>query len=890
MIDEILQSSSLDKCLKSLDKRNFFYPGAKILGKLLRTLLWKYKETDFNIYAIGQSHLDAAWLWRRRDTIRKNNVTFSNALKHMADYPFFTFTCSSPQYFEWMEKYFPEKFEKIKERVKEGRLELVGGMWIEPDLNVTSGESLVRQRLYGQRYYLEKFGKISDIEWISDSFGYPWALPQIAAKSGARYFYTNKMSWNSVTRFPFIIFYWQSPDGSKILTYSMPYSLNLVMSKPGMAEFKQYTRTLENVEQQRVFNYESKYEEIDKRRTGDYIHDLGFIYGMGDGGGGPLRLEIIYLKEFLRHKQIKGFSTMHAYFEKLEQHKETYPIWNDEMYLEIHQGTYTAQVWLKELNRKTEFDFYNLELMASLSSLFGWQYPAEKIRKLWKLFLFNQFHDILPGSAIPAVYQDTRNDFKKISAVSTRIKQSALEALLPQINIPAKGLIVFNNQSWKHDALIELDKSQKSIIKDKNGTEIPSQITENKQIFIAKDMPSLGYTFFSIESAAELPSYGTDLSAHEEEKVMEIENAFLKVRISKKSGSVLSIYHKTLEKEILTAPGNKLLIYKEKLPSMNPAWNINPNYNQTLLKLDEAVTVVLKEMGPVRILVEVQRKSLKPSILIIQQICLLSNLDRIDFKLVLKYHVNSTIVKLAFPLNVETDKINCEMAFGVITRTTKPQTRARQAQWEIPAHKWVDISQNDYGVSLINKSRYGFDAHYHTKYKNIVRMTIGRIPIYPHAGNPLFSILPTRTWHEQAEYSVDYSLYIHKNDWKTAKPFLLANEFNNPPIQIPVDKSEGQLPAEFEFLQLQPTNVLLSALKLPEDHPQKALVLRVYETTGKATNAEIIFSQILSLTAVSETDLLELNPKKCKFEKNSFSFPINPFEIKTFLITCNRST
>ena len=207
MLDQILNSSFLDKFLKFLDKHNFFYPGAKILGNILRSFLWKFQEDDYNIYAIGQSHLDAAWLWRRLRTIQKNNVTFSNALQHMEDYPFFTFSCSSPQYFEWMEKYFPEKFEIIKQRVKEGRLEIVGGMWIEPDLNCISGESMVHQRLYGQRYYLEKFGKMSEIGWLSDTFGYVWTLPQIITKSGSKFFYTNKLNWNKETKFPFFIFY-----------------------------------------------------------------------------------------------------------------------------------------------------------------------------------------------------------------------------------------------------------------------------------------------------------------------------------------------------------------------------------------------------------------------------------------------------------------------------------------------------------------------------------------------------------------------------------------------------------------------------------------------------------------------------------------------------------
>ncbi|NVM53388.1 MAG: alpha-mannosidase [Candidatus Helarchaeota archaeon] len=892
MLDDLLQSHFLDRTLKFLDKRNFFYPGAKIIIKILRTFLWKYKETDYNIYAIGQSHLDAAWLWRRLDTIRKNNVTFSNALKHMDDYPFFKFSCSSPQYFEWMETYFPEKFEKIKQRVKEGRLEIVGGMWIEPDVNCTSGESLVRQRLYGQRYYLEKFGKMSEIGWLSDSFGYTWTLPQILAKSGAKFFYTNKLNWNKETDFPFFLFHWQSPDGSKVLSLNMPYSLNIIVNKPGIGEFKEFTKFLENNQKEHVFNYRSDYEAISKRRTSEYIHDLPFIFGLGDGGGGPLRIEIIYLKDFVRHKQIIGFITMRDYLKKIEKYEDRLPIWNDELYLETHRGTYTSQVWLKVLNRKTEFDLYNLEAISSLTTLFRWQYPAEKLKRMWKLLLFNQFHDILPGSSIPEVYEDTRNDFKKIEQARAQIQRSAIEFLTKKITIPENGLLIINTHSWQRDSLIELNNSQNFITKDRSGNEIPSQIIDNKQIFIAKNIPSIGYTFFSLTNTETLPEYETDLIAHEAENAIRLENSFLKVEINKKSGSISSVYHKHLNKEVLTAPGNKVQIFKERLQiSLLPiieqsnAWNIDPSYNKRLIKLKEEIKVELKESGPVRLLVEVQRRSEKPPILIVQQIILLADTDRIDFKLYLKYHIKSSIVKLTFPLDVDTEKIHCEIPFGVITRSTKPKTPAQKAQWEIPAHKWVDISQEDFGVTLINKSRYGFDAYLHPKYKNLIRMTILRKPLYPRAGDPLESIIPSRRkWHEQSEFSVDYSLYIHKGDWRLAESYLLANEFNNPPTQIPVNKNAGILPEEFEFLRVEPTNVIASALKPPEDMQDQALVIRVFETAGKEADAKIIFSNLISIENGFETDLLELNPQAVKSEQNSLKFKINPFEIKTFLI------
>jgi alpha-mannosidase len=256
----------------------------------------------------------------------------------------------------------------------------------------------------------------------------------------------------------------------------------------------------------------------------------------------------------------------------------------------------------------------------------------------------------------------------------------------------------------------------------------------------------------------------------------------------------------------------------------------------------------------------------------------------------LNYQIKSSIVKLAFPLNVDTQKINCEIPFGVITRNTKPKNFAQKARWEMSAQKWVDVSQEDFGATLINKSRYGFDARYHPTYKSVVRMTILRVPLYPRAGTPLESFLPhKKRWHEQTEFSVDYSLHIHKGDWKNAKSFLLAHEFNNPPIQIPVSQNTGSLPEEFEFLKVEPTNVLLSALKLPEDQQDRSFVLRVFETVGARTDVEITFPESISIESAAETDLLELNPETFLTEKNSLKVDISPFEIKTFLIKLQSS-
>ncbi|MHA1266149.1 MAG: alpha-mannosidase [Candidatus Helarchaeota archaeon] len=880
MLDEILQNTTLDKIIQTFEKKNWLYFITPLIGTMIHKF-WNFKKGDYTIYAIGQSHLDAAWLWRRKDTIRKNFITFSNALRHIADYPIFTFSCSSPQYFKWMETYFPEKFELIKQRVKEGRLELVGGMWIEPDLNIPSGESLARQRLYGQRYYLEKFGKLSVIGWCSDTFGYPWTLPQILAKSGARYFYTNKMSWNDLTKHPFVIFHWQSPDGSQVLTYSFPYTLNLVIQEPNIKHWKQYASFLDT--ETKVFNYEIDFEHIKKMRSHKYVHDLGFVYGLGDGGGGPLRIEIAILKEFYRHKELK-FCTMLDYFRRLERAKEAYPIWNDELYLEFHRGCYTSQVWLKVLNRKSEFLLYNLEFLSNIACLYGYSYPIDTITRLWKILLFNQFHDILPGSSIPQVYEDTRNDFQRLERVSARLLSEALNMLLKQISTPANGLLLFNSHPWHRAEVISAKINTPAIVKDAAGTEIISQASEEALLFHVKDIPSCGYLVLSIAPVETMPVYNSDLQVKETSTTIILENAYLRVQIDKKTGYVSSIFHKHLKKEALSTSGNRIQIYNERKGLEYPAWNISKYYSKNPLLVEEEVTVSIKESGPVRAIVEVQRISSSLSYKILQQVILLTNTDHVDFKLYLKYHLKSTIVKLAFPLNVESNKISCEIPFGVIKRATKPKTKSQAAMWEIPAQKWVDVSENDFGITLINKTRYGFDARYHPKFKNVVRMTILRVPRYPRAGNPIMSLIPTRNYHEQTEFEVEYSLYIHQGNWSDARSHQLACDFNNPPIQIHTTKNDGPLSAQFEFFSITPHNVLLSAFKRSEDDPIHSFVLRLYEIAGRESTCEVKFAPLFSIDSAFETNLLELTPQKIQSKEHSLHFSIKPYEIKTLLV------
>jgi alpha-mannosidase len=604
-IMDLLNNKTINKIGKWMEKNNMFYVPAKVGWKVISLLVGGFNNKAHDIYMIGQSHLDACWVWDWKSTVRKNYNTFSQALEHLEDYPFYTFSCSSPQYYYWMERYYPDKFKKIKEWVDKGRIELVGGMWIEPDLNLVSGESLARQRLYGQRYYLEKFGKISKIGWLSDTFGYCWTLPQILKKSGSDYFYTNKMQWNDTNKWPFVLFYWMGPDGSKVMTYTYSYTVNLLFQDPNLGDFTKMSRFFENPG---TFSYKDDFRKIKKLKTKEPLEEFGFVYGIGDGGGGPVRSEVIFFKELLRDGIVKNFITMGQYFRILEKYKDQIPVWNDEMYLEQHRGCYTSHSWLKVANRNAEQLLYKTEILLTLASKFGLNYPRKKIENLYKRLLFNQFHDILPGSAIPKVYEDTKHDFEVINKGCEDLMDSSFNTILNKLE--TKGnLILFNPLNWSRNDIIKVTHPKKFLIKDMNKKYLITQkIKDDEYIFISPEIPPIGFLDLNIEDTEEKLEFQSDLKIVDEKNEILMENKFIKLIINKETGNIRSLYHKKLKKEILSGEGNEIQVFKEKFGFVGfTAWNIDKNYKNRPTEISlESVSIA--EEGPMRIVAAVKKR------------------------------------------------------------------------------------------------------------------------------------------------------------------------------------------------------------------------------------------------------------------------------------------
>jgi len=558
-------------------------------------------------YLVGHAHIDAAWRWRREETLRVCYDTFSSVLRLMDSYPDFRFAQGSAQYYEWMEEHYPSLFAKIKERIREGRWEVVGGMWVEPDCNLPSGESLVRQLLHGKRYFKEKLGVDVQVAWLPDTFGFPWTLPQLLVKAGIRYFLTAKLNYKASLPFPYNLFWWVAPDGSRVLAC------------------------------QTVGGYDEREEDLTpealgkkllqlRRRHG--IDELLVVYGRGDHGGGPTEemLERAHRLSRERRSPRVVFSTAEGYFKRLEQmthssHKGL-PQVEEELYLKTHRGTYTTQAKVKWNNRRAEHLLEAAEKFSAIAgALGGYTYPREGLHRAWRKLLFNQFHDILAGSSIPQVYEDSERDFREIFALGEGALKEALKAIARSVDTRAGGdgggeghpipILVFNPLSWERTGPVELDLGQipssqgqgriELKILDSDGRELPFQLTDDRKlIFVAEGVPPLGYKLFRAVPAGSKGKgsnpAASSLEAREDGEEIVLENEFLRVVIDRASGLLLSLYDKWGGREVLEGKGNLLQIYEDG-PSIDDAWDINLG---RLTELDRALEARLIEQGPVR--------------------------------------------------------------------------------------------------------------------------------------------------------------------------------------------------------------------------------------------------------------------------------------------------
>ncbi|WP_204871263.1 alpha-mannosidase [Pullulanibacillus pueri] len=776
--------------------------------KLLKKELDKKNgDSELTISAVGHAHIDLAWLWPIRETIRKGARTFSTALRNMEKYPDYIFGASQPQLYQWIKQAYPELYKQIKARIEEGRWEVQGAMWVEPDSNISGGEALVRQVLYGKQFFKEEFDQEMKVLWVPDIFGYTASLPQILQKSGVEYVMTQKLSWSTYNDHPHHTFLWEGIDGSKVLTHLPPEDTYNSPAAP---------RSIVKIEK------EYKDKNISDRAL--------MLFGIGDGGGGPGEE---HLERLRREKNLLGLSPVvqeHAihFFEKLNQQRDKYKTWRGELYLEKHQGTLTTQARNKKYNRQIETALREFEFSSSLLSVYEEiDYPKTDIDTVWKEVLLYQFHDILPGSSITRVYEESIVRYEKLlEQVRTRIHQN-YETLAKTIGRP--GLYLFNSLPWERREWIKREGQWRNIL-----------------------IPAMGYTIVDEK---------TNVDRQEDQELVAkeqlLENGLLSVTFSN-DGTLKSIYDKENKRECLIGSANVLKIYHDT----GDAWDFPTNYHETkAMQPSLKKTQTLKE-GPYVMVVNHYSYG---SSTIKQTIRLTSGSRLIEFKTSVDWRENEKMLRTSFPVNVHSETVNCEIQYGYIKRPTHRNTQWDFAKDEIVAHHWIDMSEPNYGVALLNDSKYGHRVH-----NNILDLNLLRSPSYP---DPVA---------DQAGHEFTYCLYPHAGDLVQAEVYKKGYEINIPTQSIELKGTDDSLPGRISrsFIELNAQTVMIETIKQAEDG--KGLIVRLYETAG--THATVELALDMELESVLETDLMEQIIGSVDHFGGRLALNFSPFEIKTLKI------
>lgn len=812
------------------------------------------------VYCVGHTHIDCAWMWTLKVTEDKAVRSFSTVLELMRRYPEYRFMSSQPQLYKYVKKNAPEIYEQIKERVREGRWEPEGGMFVEADCNLASGEALIRQLLCGQRFFQEEFGVKNRILWLPDVFGYSAALPQIMKKCGLKYFMTTKINWSEFNKMPCDTFWWEGIDGTRVLTHFIP-ARDYNKETGGSNKSKYFTTYNGLINPSQVKGSWARYSQ-------KYLNqEVLMAFGYGDGGGGPT-VDMLENQRRLS-RGIPGcprtrMSSAGEFFETLEEHtrdRKYMPSWVGELYLEYHRGTYTSMGRNKRYNRKSEFALENAESFGVLSSLLAEaEYPKEILDGSWEAVLRNQFHDILPGSSIKEVYDDSKEEYEAVLEAGRQMISRELSAVTERIEAEKGAVVVFNPNGMRGDDVAaveakELEFGAGFVLVD-GERELPVQRTADGQyLFYAPEVPSKGYKAFSVRNGVE-PVRGTmEVSA------ARMENRFFIIEYNDK-GQFSRIYDKRERREFLSpgTAGNVIMSYEDR-PHNYDAWDINNYYVEKSWEIDQVTSMKVTEDGPVRAAVTVVRDYLDSRIT--QTIYIYEDIPRIDIKNVVDWREHLILLKDLFPLDIHTDEAAFEIQFGNVTRPTHSNTSWDLAKFEVCAHKWIDVSEYGYGVSLLNDSKYGCSVK-----DGVVGLTMLKSPIYP---NPDADKEVHEFW---------YSIYPHRGEWRQGETVKQAYQLNNPMQAVRKQNKGGSLPGRYSLITVDAENVVIEAIKLAEDGD--GIVARLYECHNRRTEAVLTTGHQIRWAA--ETDMLEENPVEMAAEGNRIGIRLLPYEIKTVKI------
>jgi alpha-mannosidase len=788
---------------------------------------------------IGHTHIDVAWLWTVAQTREKVARSFSTVLKYMDEYPEYKFMSSQPALYQFLKERYPETYEKIKERVKEGRWEPEGGMWVEADCNLTSGESLVRQFLYGKKFFKDEFGIDSRILWLPDVFGYSGALPQIMKKSGIKYFMTTKLAWNQINKVPYDTMMWRGIDGSEIFTHLIT-TLGV-----GQSEADFFTTYNGMLHPDAILGGWHRYQNK------DINNDILIAFGYGDGGGGPTREMLETSKRM--EKGIRGIPKVRQefagnYFEELEERVEgnkSLPVWEGELYFEYHRGTYTSMGRNKRSNRRCEQLLMDAELLEVLTGTS----EKEEMDKIWRTVLLNQFHDILPGSSIAEVYEVTKKEYAEIES---RLAEMIAEKLDLLMDGGQDKISVFNTLGFDRNDVVSLGDCHAAALTDESGKIYPVQETAQGAVAYITDIPAKGGKTLQLLDTVKEEASRIQITENG------IETPFYRISIDE-NGLFTSIYDKECDREVLKAgeKGNLLRMYEDK-PMHYDCWDIDMYYSEKYWDAEKADKIQWTEEGPVRATLEIQR-TISNSV-IKQKIHFYADSRRIDFSTWVDWKEHQHLLKVHFPVNIHSDEATFEVQFGNLKRKIHGNTSWDEARFESCGQKWMDISEGHYGVSLLNDCKYGYSA----KDSNIALTLIKS------------GIEPNKT-ADQEEHVFTYALYPHKEMWSAAGTVQEAYKLNQPAYATKGElKNTGK-----SFISTDKDNIIIETVKPAENGD--GIIVRLYDCENSLTKATLTFAEGM-LESVEECNLMEEKEADIEACGNSFTVSVKPYEIKTYRV------
>ncbi len=793
------------------------------------------------INAIGHTHIDVAWLWRLKHTREKAARSFSTVLRLMEQYPDYVFLQTQPQLYDYIRQDYPEIYEQMKKRIEDGSWEPEGGMWLEADCNLTSGESLVRQLLLGTRFFKEHYGKECEYLWLPDVFGYSWALPQILVKSGIKTFMTTKISWSQYNKMPHDTFKWRGIDGTEILTHfiTTPEDDRWFYTYNG----KINARTVKGI--------------WDAYRDKEVNQELLLAYGYGDGGGGVNRE---MLEKRRRFDEMPGlprvktgradeyFRRLHETIDETDQYVHT---WDGELYLEYHRGTYTSQAYNKRMNRKMELLLRETEWLNSLKSVEqeSWSsYPVKNLTDSWKTVLRNQFHDIIPGSSIREVYEDSKEEYEEARELTEKAWSDARDGLVD--NTQGKYTIFNSGSTQRTDVVRIAHEGNNDSWKDDYGNTLDAQRTaEGDWIVLAEGIPSLGKASIQRSNGGEAKSSPFTLRDNG------IRTPYYEIEWNEQ-GQLEKVVDVNNGRNILGAnqKGNVFQLFEDK-PMRFDAWDIDAYYQEKQKEIQSLRDVEVVEEGPVRTVIEFVWEYNQS--IIKQKMMVYAKNPRIDFQTYVDWHEREQLLKVAFPVDIRATEATYDIQYGNVKRPTHWNTSWDHARFESVGHQWVDLSETGYGVSLLNDCKYGHDIK-----DNVIRLTLLKCSTDPDIEQ------------DQGEHWFTYSLLPHKGDWREAGTVQEAWSLNNP-----FTYSDGNSDRTSLF-SVNSENVWVDAVKKAEDADE--MIVRLHEFTGARGRVEL-FSDY-NIHSWRECDLMERNVDPDNHE-GPVQFEIKPYEIKTFRLS-----